>query len=86
MTYVQEQRKKMAHAKAQRRKERQERTFSWQRRNGLALRLCGFARPCRCFNVKRRLTQRRQDAKKGKNGLLIGTEETALLRVRCGFA
>jgi len=60
------QREKAAHAKAPRRKERQERLPSWDRRNGRALRLCGFARPCRCFSVKRRLTQRRKDAKKGK--------------------
>ena len=81
MTYIQEQRKKAPHAKAQRRKERQERTSSWQRRNGRALRLFGFARPRRC--LKRRLTQRRKDAKKGKNGFLLGTEETAVL---CAFA
>jgi hypothetical protein len=38
------------------------------------------------FEVKRRLTQRRQDAKKGKDGLLLGKEKTALLCVLCGFA
>jgi hypothetical protein len=41
---------------------------------------------CKVDRVKRRLTQRRQDAKRVKNDLLLGTEETALLCVLCGFA
>jgi len=84
MTYVQGQHEEAAHAKTQRRKERQKRLPSWDRRNGLALRPCGFARPCRC--LKRRLTQRRQGAKKGNNDLPLGKEETALLCGLCGFA
>ena len=41
---------------------------------------------CEVDGVKRRLTQRRKDARKGQNDGLLGTEKTALLGGLCGFA